>query len=126
VRGQRIEDEEACHAPQIKHPPRTPTIVRDVGACHVAGDQNSVGIMRAYGGIEHSTAAARPEDAKTSGPRCRTRNAAGKCQSYNYAKKCRVHFLFPNLFTIAGRLDFYFHPEELNVSERKSFQFRIE
>src|SRR6266567_2562419 len=59
-----VENKEAYDAPQIKHPPGTPAVMRDVSARHIAGNQHSVDIVRADGGMEHRSAAARTDDTK--------------------------------------------------------------
>ena len=67
---ERIEDKEIHDAAQVEHAPRAPAIMSDVGTSHVAGDKDSVGIMRADGGIKHGPAASRSEDAKVPRPLC--------------------------------------------------------
>src|SRR4051812_48322309 len=62
----RIEDEEVSHAAQVKHAPTAPAIVSDVGTGHVAGDEDGIGVVRAYGGVKHRPAAARANDLEVS------------------------------------------------------------
>jgi hypothetical protein len=88
---QRIEDKEIHHAPQAKHAPAASPIMGDVRASHVAGDQYGVGIMGADGGIKHSAATSRPNNAKTSRPL--GKSAAQAHEYENCAKEMVFHRL---------------------------------
>jgi len=64
----RIEDEESDNSAQIEHAPGAATIVRNIGAAHIAGDENRVDIVRASGGIEHGRRRTGPDHIEVAGP----------------------------------------------------------
>jgi hypothetical protein len=93
----RIKGKEVYDSPQIEHPPRAAAVVRDVGAAHVAGNKDSVGVMRTDGGVEHRPAATRADHVKIAGP---LRRGAGEAQEYcGCDQNWRLH-----LFVLEERL----------------------
>jgi|ERR1019366_1904409 hypothetical protein len=57
-----VEGEQADYAAQVEHAPRVTCIMSDVGAGHVAADQDRFGVVRADCGIELRSAAAWSDD----------------------------------------------------------------
>src|SRR5580765_383079 len=84
-----IEYEEIHHAAQVEHAPGTASIMGDVGAAHVAGNQDGVGVVRTYRGIEHRTPAARSDDAKPTGSVGESSGQAS--DNHNGRKQTKVH-----------------------------------
>src|SRR5436190_7448768 len=55
---ERIEGKKIHYAAQVEHAPGASAIICDVRTRHIARNQDRVGVMRAYGGIEHRTSPA--------------------------------------------------------------------
>ena len=62
-----IEDEEFGDAAEIEHAPGFAAVVGDVGAGHVAGDEDGVFVVRADDRAEHGAAAAGADDFEVAG-----------------------------------------------------------
>src|ERR1700722_4734593 len=67
-----IEDEEFGYTAQVEHAPGLAAVVGDVGAGHVTGDEDGVGIEGTDDWTKHGAAPARADDAEVSG-------ALGEC-----------------------------------------------
>src|ERR1700730_3591187 len=72
---ERVENEKPDYPAQIEHAPGLSSVVCNVCAGHVAGDQNSIWIVRADGGIEHRSPAPGTYNLKIPG-------ANAECRSY--------------------------------------------
>ena len=66
----RIENKEVHDAAKVEHPPGLPAVVRDVGARHIARNENSVYIEWADRRVKHRPAATGTDHAKISRPLC--------------------------------------------------------
>ncbi len=63
----RVEDEKFRYAAQVEHAPGLAPVVGDVGAGHVTGYEDGVGIVWADDRAEHSAASAGADDGEISG-----------------------------------------------------------
>ncbi len=62
-----IEDEKFSDAAEVEHAPGLAAVVGDVGAGHVAGDEDGVFVVRADDRAEHGAAAAGADDFEVAG-----------------------------------------------------------
>src|ERR1019366_6468434 len=67
ARSDGVERKDGGAAAEVEHAPVRPAIGGEVGAGHVAGDKDHLGIVRADGGQEHGATAAGSDDAPPRG-----------------------------------------------------------
>ena len=84
-----VEYKEIYDATQVEHAPGTASIMGNVGATHVARNQDDVGVMRTDSRIEHRASATRSNHAEPSGSFGEGSSQAN--DEHNDRKKATVH-----------------------------------